>query len=897
MRKPYCIRAIAAAILLVAPLTGTAEPTPTGKLPDSVTPLAYALDLRIDPHEARFEGRVRIHVRLGRTDDHLWLHARDIDVSKAVLRDAAGMPHDATFALSGSGVARVGFGTALSPQEIDLVIDYSAPFSSKLQGLYKVKIGDDAYVTTQMEAISARYAFPGFDEPRFKTPFDITLTVPEDEVAVANTRPQHEEVSKDAKWKTITYARTPPLPTYLVAFVVGPWDVVDGPVLAANGVRRQALPLRGIGPRGTGPQLKWILEQTPAVVKFFEEYTNQPYPFDKLDLLGAPDFSAGAMENAGLIVFRDALLRLDATSPAGQSRTSFDVNAHEIAHQWFGDLVTVPWWDDIWLNEAFATWAQAKATAALKPEFLAPLNRLEGTFAAMRNDSLLSARRIRQPIDEEGDIENAFDGITYRKGAAVLRMFEEWIGEDTYRSAIRAYLAHHAFGSGSSDDLIATIAQVSGKGETLARAMRSFVDQPGIPLLQTRLTCKAGKANLAVTQSRYLPYAVLSNDNLQWNVPLCARFGHADHSERQCFLIDRPSQTFAVAGGCADWYLPNADASGYYRFTMSDADFAALSRRVQTLPPAEQMIFADAIKSAFERGDATPGTVLDAMAVLAASDLPQVAFALSGDLVWIREHLATAQTRPAIDAFVARLYGPRLASLGYRHRTGEPDAMSRLRQRLVSVLAFDARDPTVRKELDRQGRAALGLDGGGTVDLTRADPDLRGFALKIAVQDSGTPAFNAVLGELKRTHATQQRYELVSALGSTRAPVLAEQARNLGLTDAIAVGEMSRLYFAQVAEEENRDAFWDWYQAHFDAMRARFPDAYQRNLPLMPATERCDNAWSEQFRQWLAPRLPRIIGGKRAFAQSIESIGQCAALREHIGVKGLATWAEAQAAH
>src|SRR5438445_1254277 len=241
-----------------------------------------------------------------------------------------------------SGVIEVTFGALLPAQDVELAFDYAAPFNAKLQGLYKVKVGDDPYVTTQMEAISARYAFPGFDEPRFKTPFNIALTVPAGEVAIANTRPSSEKVSADAKWKTLTFAQTKPLPTYLIALAVGPWDVVDGPVLAANAVRKEALPLRGIGPRGTGPQLKWILEQTPATVQYYEDYTHQPYPFDKLDLLGAPDFSAGAMENAGLIVYRDALLRIDATSSANTYRSSFNVNAHEIAHQWFGDLVTVP---------------------------------------------------------------------------------------------------------------------------------------------------------------------------------------------------------------------------------------------------------------------------------------------------------------------------------------------------------------------------------------------------------------------------------------------------------------------------------------------------------------------------------------------------------------------------
>ena len=330
-----------------------------------------------------------------------------------------------------------------------------------------------------MEPISARYAFPGFDEPRFKTPFDITLTVPMDEVAVANTRQVDEKKSADGKWKTLTFATTKPLPTYLVAFAVGPWDVVDAPPIPPNSVRKNPVPLRGIAPRGKGEKLAWVLGETPAVIKFYEDYTAQPYPFDKLDLLGAPDFSAGAMENAGLIVYRDALLLLDEHSPAERYRSVFNVNAHEIAHQWYGDLVTVPWWDDIWLNEAYATWAQRKATVALKPEYFGDLESLECRLGAMKSDSLLTARKVRQPINGHGDIETAFDNITYQKGASVLAMFETWVGEETFRRGMRDYLANHRFGSGNADDLIASLGKASGKREVFASSDEQFSRSAG----------------------------------------------------------------------------------------------------------------------------------------------------------------------------------------------------------------------------------------------------------------------------------------------------------------------------------------------------------------------------------------------------------------------------------
>ena len=885
---------LALVLVLAAPCGRAAEAPPTGKLPDDATPLSYALNLKIDPRAARFSGQTRIRVKLAHAADHVWLHARELDVDSVQVIDAAGRSRKADFALRDpSGVAEVSFGATLPAQQVELVFDYSAPFNAKLQGLYKVQLGDDAYAVTQMESISARYAFPGFDEPRFKTPFDVTLTVPKDETAIANTRPLSEKASDDAKWKTLTFARSKPLPTYLVALAVGPWDVVDGPVLAANDVRKQALPLRGIGPRGTGAQLKWILEQTPATVKYYEDYTHQPYPFDKLDLLGAPDFAAGAMENAGLIVYRDALLRIDAQSPANTYRSSFNVNAHEIAHQWFGDLVTVPWWDDIWLNEAFATWFQGKATVALKPEYLGDLSRLEGTLGAMSSDSLLSARKIRQPVKNQDDIENAFDGITYQKGAAVLRMFEEWIGEDGYRNAMRDYLAKHAFGSGSSDDLIAAIARVSGKGDVLKAAMRSFLDQPGIPLVHTQLKCEAGKATLALSQSRYLPFGVLSNDRTQWSVPVCARFGRGEKSASQCFLLDQPQREFAVDGGCADWYVPNADAAGYYRFTMAAQDFAALKSRFAALAPAEQVVFADAISSAFKRGDIGAEVVLDAMPALAASDLPQVATALVDDFAWIRQHPANDSTRPVLDAYAAKLFGARVDKLGLRRAASDSDAVSRMRVRLVHFLAFDAHNPALRQKLNALGRGALGLDGGKR-DLSQLDPDMRGDVLRGTVQDSGAPAFEAVLAELDTTKDTQLRYELIAALGGAHDAKLAARARDFGLTPAVAVGELPYLYFNHVAEPENQADFWPWFQAHFDALRGRLPDFYQGMLPRMVARGRCDKTQSDDMQQWFAPRIAQVIGGERSLAQSLEGVNQCSSLREHAGDKALANWAEAQ---
>lgn len=888
--------AIGAASAAPAPANQPATSAlPTGKLPESATPQHYALHLTIDPRRERFAGEARIRVKLAQATDVVWLHARELDIRRVEVTDAAGARVEArAIGHDDSGVLEVRLAREVPAQQIELAFDYEAPFNRQLEGLYKVVVGDDAYAVTQMEPVSARFAFPGFDEPRFKTPFELRLTVPVQDVAVANTRQLRETRSADGKWKTLDFAATPPLPTYLVAFAVGPWEVVEAPAIAPNAVRKQALPLRGIGPKGSREKLGWISGVTPSIVAFFEDYTAQPYPFDKLDNLGAPDFSAGAMENAGLIIYRDAYMLIGPDSPADRYRGVFNITAHEVAHQWYGDLVTVPWWDDIWLNEAYATWAQAKATVALKPEYHADLEALEGRMFAMANDSLLSARKIRQPIRGEGDILTAFDAITYQKGAAVLAMFERWVGEERFRTGMRAYLARRAFGSGSSDDLIATLAEASGKGEAFARSMRSFLDQPGVPMVAASMSCEDGKAALRLAQSRYLPYGVLSSDEPRWGVPFCARFGRKDGNDTQCFLLEQASQSFAVDGGCADWFLPNADARGYYRFELAQEDFARLGTAVPGLSPAEQVVFADALSAAFRRGTVAPSAVLEAMPALAGSAMPQVATALLKDFEWIREHVADEATRPLLDAWAVRLYAPRLQRLGWRRAADEPGTDTALRTRLAEFLAIVVRHPATRAQLAKQGRAALGLDG-GKVDLSRADADLLETALKVAVQDGGVAAFDAAQSAFEAERDTTHRYALLSGIGATRDAALGERARDYGLTPAVQVGELARIYGAQMDEPENRAAMWQWLVRRFDAYRARLPAFAQSRLPRIFSVGSCSDEDAERVSGFLAPRIEHLTGGERGLGQTLEGIRQCGALRGHVDRARLAEWAAGHA--
>ncbi|WP_062536489.1 M1 family metallopeptidase [Mizugakiibacter sediminis] len=855
---------------------------PLGKLPRWAVPQDYALDFRVDPRQTTYTGTATITVDLKQPADHLWLHGRDLDVSKATIADAAGESHPAQYraVAEQEGVAEVGFGRVLEPGRYTLTIAFSAPFNTRLEGLYKVSHKGVPYAVTQMEPISARYAFPGFDEPSFKTPFKLSVSVPQGQAAVANTLPVKEQKLADG-WTRYEFAPTRPLPTYLVAFAAGPWDVVKGPDIPATPWRDHATPLYGVAAQGEGRRLERALAQTPAIVTALEDYFGYGYPFDKVALVAAPDFSAGAMENPGLVTFRDWLLLLDPNSPAYYVRASFNVSAHELAHQWFGDTVTMPWWNDIWLNEAFATWMQGKITQQLRPSYRADLDRIEGAQYAMGNDSLVSARRIRQPIENNGDIETAFDGITYQKGAAVLGMFERYVGADVFQQGIRAYVREHAFGNATADDLIAALAKASGKGERFERAMKSFLDQSGVPLVRTELDCDHGKPVLQLKQSRYLPLGSRGETDRLWGVPVCVRYGAGGGTQTQCELLDRREGRMTLAGAqCPAWYMPNADAAGYYRFSMPQADFDRLTVAIGRLSDREQLAYADAVDAAFRRGDLDAAAVLAAMRTLAGSKTRQVATALIPAVTWIWRYEARNDAERKRLAEVTReLYLPRLQALGYERRAGEADDDALLRGSLASFLGLEVKLPEVRQALLAQADKALRPKADGRLDLTAANPDLLGTSLAVGVQERGKPAVDALLAELARNSEPAQRNAMLGGVGAATDAAQATRVRDFALDPKVKVGEMAMLLGSSRDKGAGRESLWTWFTAHYDAVVARTDSFAGGELPALIARGGCSQAEADRLQAFFQPRLDEITGAARGLAQTREQIELCTALR------------------
>ncbi|MEQ9563279.1 MAG: M1 family metallopeptidase, partial [Woeseiaceae bacterium] len=431
---------------------------PVGRLGNEVVPTKYNIELTIDPSQVSFSGRVSIDVTLSEPTSRIWLHGKDLDVTEAYLVDGESKRIDATYEQRlESGVALLTLNEAAEAGAATLHFAYSAPFDTSTNGLFKVERDGLHYAVTQFQPIGARKVFPGFDEPGFKVPFELAFIARADDVVITTT----PEVSvEDLGNNTVKHVfdTTRPLPTYLIAIAVGPYDLVDYGTIPPNAVRERELPLRAIAAKGQGDNLTYALKNTDGILSVLEEDFGTPYPYRKLDLIAMPESFGGAMENVGAITYDEYLLLMDEDSPLNQRRVYTFVHAHEIGHMWFGNVVTPEWWDDIWLNESFASWIMYKAADEYWPEGEFDRELLKDALGAMSNDSLAAARQIREPVEHNDQIADTFDGITYQKGAGVLAMLERYVGEDRFQDGIRLHMDRHHDGTATAEDFISSVA-------------------------------------------------------------------------------------------------------------------------------------------------------------------------------------------------------------------------------------------------------------------------------------------------------------------------------------------------------------------------------------------------------------------------------------------------------
>lgn len=872
--RPVCCAA-AVAVVLATPQAPAEESPPPGRLGQAVVPVSYRIELSIDPSQSHFSGEVQIDVMLAEPRDAIWLHGKNLEISEAYLTDRDSRRIAATYSERlDSGVARLQLARPAPAGPAALHLSYRAPFNASANALYRIERGGLHYAITQFEPIGARQVFPGFDEPGFKVPFDLAVIARSGDVVVTTTPEVGARDLGDGRVRH-EFARTRPLPTYLLAFAVGPYDVAEIGPLPPNAVRRRELPLRAIAAKGQGGKLHYALANTNGLLTALETYFGTPYPYEKLDLIAVPENFGGAMENVGAITYDEYLLLMDVDSPLDQRRAYASVHAHEMAHMWFGNLVTPAWWNDIWLNESFASWMQSKAAQTYWPAGEFDRSTLQGALGAMASDSLAAAREIREQIERSEQIGSAFDGITYQKGAGVLAMLERYVGEERFRDGIRLHQQLHQDGTATAEDFIGAVGRGSNHPE-LGSAFRSFISQPGVPLVTARLDCPDHSApRLEVRQARYAPLgSAIKTDATRWDIPFCASFTVAGERRDHCALLAEPRQEIALGvADCPTVLHPNADGAGYYRFNLDEAGWRALISRASRLDPREALTLADSLDASFRAGGVPAELYVSGMESLLAHPAWDVVGAVTGKLEQVTEILDEAQLRRAERAFRA-MAAPRYARLGADNDTGSV----LLRKDLQRFLIVIAKDQALRKPLAEQAAAVLGF--GRPADPAAAPPEEYETILSVGVQDLGKDYFDLLLARALGSDDPAFRNSALGAVARAEDPAMVRELQAAVLSGKLKGTEMLGVLYRQLYRRATNESTYAWLRANDEAVIGMIPETFRANVVPGLGAAFCTGPRAAEWREFVLSHANELPGYERDLAKAIESIELCAALRQ-----------------
>ena len=844
-----------------------AQQPPQLRLPVTVAPVRYTADLTVVPSQETFSGAIDIALKVREATPLIWLNATNLTIETATLTEG-GNALAARVVAGGTDFVGFAFEQPVPIGDATLHVVYSGKISSRSsEGIFRNKVAGEWYVFTQFEATDARRAFPCFDEPSYKVPWEIVLHVKRGNMALSN-QPVVSETDEAGGMKAVRFATARPLPSYLIALAVGPFDAVD-----AGRAGAKKIPLRIITPHGMGEQAKYAAEVTGPILDTLEEYVGIPYPYDKLDSIAVP-LMGGAMENAGLITYAQSLILAKPSEDSMERQRSYaSVSAHEMAHMWFGDLVTTAWWDDIWLNEAFATWLSNKTLEKWKPEWHTELSKAADTERAMTSDSLVSARRIRQPIESKGDITNAFDSITYEKGAAVIAMFEHWLSADTFRAGVRRYLSEHAYSNATAADFLA--AESAAAGRDIAPAFSTFLDQPGVPLVLGEVKCGEGgeASRLTLAQRRFLPLGSPAAPFETWQVPVCVRWADPGKGS-MCTLLTQTNDSVALPAGqpCPSWALLNDGGTGYYRALFR----GSAGGGGKDLSPVERVgLVGDA--AALLRGGQLPAShALRSAARFAGDPTRQVVATTIHIVSAIGFNMVPAEEKPNYERFVEKVYGSRAHELGWVPKLGETDDAQLLRPELVPFVANEGGDAVLWAEAVRLATRWL-------EDRSGIAPGMRNAVLATAAAHGDRALYDRMTAVLPKLTDPAERRALLGAMGAFREPTIIMANFGLVLRGEIDFRETAGLVFGALQYPETRAIPFELLRDHYDQFLSTLPEGLlEEYAGYLPAVGHafCDQKHRDEVAAFFKDRAAKAEGGARILAQTLESIDQCIAIRE-----------------
>jgi aminopeptidase N len=837
--------------LIAAALVLSVSPAVAQRLPAGVTPTHYELWFAPDLDKATFRGRESIAVTLAAPSSAITLHAAEITFADVRIEDAGGS-QTATVSLNEkdeTATFKVARPVARGPATIR--ITYTGLLNDKLRGFYLSKANGRNYAVSQMEATDARRAFPSFDEPAHKATFDVTLMIDAGDTAISNGRQVSDTPGPEPGKHTVVFARTPKMSSYLVALLVGDFACRSG---AAGGT-----PIRVCATPDKVALTAFALAAAEREVAFFNTYFGIPYPYEKLDIIGVPDFAAGAMENAGAITFRERmLLANEATASAAVLKSVASVISHELAHQWFGNLVTMKWWDDLWLNEGFATWAANKPLAAWKPEWRLDVNAATETQIALGLDVLQSTRAIRTQVNTPAEINEVFDPIAYEKTAGVLGMIEAFVGPEPFRRGVSSYLAKYAQGNAAGEDFWTEMTRVTEK--PVNRIMKSFVEQAGAPLLTVKTRCVGGATEVSIAQSRFVgtPGAKAGAPQ-HWTLPVCVKTaGNAP----SCTIVTEQSQT-VKAPGCGTPII-NADGHGYYFTEYEPAAVAALARRDPPLTAPERISLLGDEWRIVRAGRHDIGTYLDLAAALAGDPTPEVAAEIAGKLGFVNA-IATDGQRAQFEAWVKQVFRPSLDRIGVEPKAGDSDAVNALRGTLVQLLS---RDPEVQQRA--RALALRYLDQPSSVP-----PTLVSAVLQVAAAGGDPALYDRYVAKMNASLATpEEYYRFFNALAAFADPALRQRTLAFALKDARS--QDTPVLLGQMLGAD-ADTAWTFIKANWPAVITKV-GTFQGIPYIVNSLGGCSTARSAEIKTFFDEHP--VPEAARALNQAYERIASCVAVKE-----------------
>jgi puromycin-sensitive aminopeptidase len=848
--------AVAVAAALVLPSHAFAQ-----RLPSDVTPSHYDLSFDVDLANARFSGTETIRVDLAQPTRTVTLNAAEITFRQVTIETSAGM-QAATVSLDDSKqLATLRVPRPIAKGAAQIHITYGGILNDKLRGFYLSTEKDQRYAVTQFEATDARRAFPSFDEPAFKATFDLSLTIDRLDTAISNGKVVSDTSTADGARHIVKFATTPKMSTYLVAMAVGRFACIEGSA--------ESVPIRICGVEGKQEMGRIALDMTQQILKFYNTYFTIKYPYGKLDVLAVPDFAAGAMENTAAIFYRERDLLVDSkdASLAARKRIA-QVLAHEMAHQWFGDLVTMKWWDDIWLNEGFANWMENRPLGAIRPDWNVPVDEAMGTQAALGVDALKTTHAIHNAVETPAQIDEAFDDITYEKGAAVLRMVEGYLGPDVFRKGINTYLQEHAYGNATSADFWNTMTSVSGK--PVGRILPSFINQPGAPVLEVSLQCVNNRAQLDISQQRFFidPAAAQPRPAERWTIPVCVK---TDGGGGGCDLIADNKQTLSLGNRCVPWAFANAGAQGYYRTAYTPEALRGLAPRIQeVLTPSERLSLSGDEWALVRAGRHSAADYLKLSAGFAMEHTNGVLAGVADRFDTIDEYLTTPDTRPRFQQFVRTLLSPLFQEIGFTSTAVDSDERRALRATLIHALGITGNDvqlaATARAAVDRA------LQGGLPLDSTLARS-----IVSVAARFGDAALFDAFIAASDRATSPDERYRYLYALAEFRDPVLIDRALALSITPKLRSQDTARYLTTFIAEESSRPRAWAFVKAHWTELEPKVTIFGGDTMITASLGNFCDATSRDDvasfFKQHPLPSAARTL------TQTIERINNCIAFK------------------